>query len=40
VRSGYLKYRSGSHFVFYRLTEGGIDVVRILHTRMDFERHL
>jgi plasmid stabilization system protein ParE len=30
----------GSHVLFYRLTDDGIDVVRILHNRMDFERHL
>jgi toxin ParE1/3/4 len=40
VRAGYRKYRSGSHLLFYRVTTGGIDVVRILHERMDFERHL
>jgi toxin ParE1/3/4 len=40
VRAGYYKYRSGSHFLFYRLIDGGIDVVRILHERMDFGRHL
>jgi len=39
VRAGYYKYPSGSHLLFYRLTEGGIDVVRILHERMDFARH-
>jgi toxin ParE1/3/4 len=40
IRAGYFKYRSGSHFLFYRLTEAGIDIVRILHERMDFPRHL
>jgi toxin ParE1/3/4 len=40
VRAGYHRYRSGSHFLFYRLVDGGIDVVRILHERMDFGRHL
>jgi toxin ParE1/3/4 len=40
VRAGYYKYRSGSHFLFYRITGDGVDVVRILHERMDFERHL
>jgi len=40
VRADYYKYRSGSHFLFYRLINGGIDVVRILHERMDFGRHL
>lgn len=40
IRAGYYKYRAGSHVLFYRLTGNGIDVVRILHERMDFGRHL
>lgn len=40
VRKGYRKVRSGSHVIFFKLTGDGIDVVRILHQRMDFERHL
>jgi toxin ParE1/3/4 len=40
IRAGYRKYPAGSHFVFYRVVEGGIDVVRILHQRMDFDQHL
>jgi toxin ParE1/3/4 len=40
VRPGYRKYPSGSHVLFYRLTDDGIDVVRILHERMDYERHI
>jgi toxin ParE1/3/4 len=39
IREGYRQYPAGSHIVFYRLVDGGIDVVRILHRRMDFERH-
>ena len=39
VRAGYYKYPSGSHILFYRLIEGGIDIVRILHERMDFGQH-
>lgn len=40
VRAGYHKHPSGSHVLFYRLIPDGIDVVRILHERMDHERHL
>ena len=40
VRPGYRKIISGSHVVFYRPIDGGIEVVRILHGRMDFERHI
>ncbi|WP_442581318.1 type II toxin-antitoxin system RelE/ParE family toxin [Mesorhizobium sp. ASY16-5R] len=31
VREGYVKYPIGSHFVFYREADDGIDVIRILH---------
>lgn len=40
VRLGYYKYLVGSHVIFYRPTASGVDVVRVLHSRMDFERHL
>lgn len=40
VRAGYWKYPVGSHLVFYRLHEAGIDVMRLLHQRMDVRRHL
>ncbi|MBX9862246.1 MAG: type II toxin-antitoxin system RelE/ParE family toxin [Hyphomicrobium sp.] len=40
VRAGYLKYAAGSHLVFFKETDFGIDVIRILHQRMDVETHL
>jgi len=40
VREGYYKYPTGSHLLFFRLIDGGIDVVRVLHKRMDLDRHL
>jgi toxin ParE1/3/4 len=40
IRVGYFKYAVVSHVIFYRLTDCGIDVVRILHGRMDLEQHL
>ncbi|MGB3246792.1 MAG: type II toxin-antitoxin system RelE/ParE family toxin [Sulfitobacter sp.] len=40
VRSGYLKHAVGKHFVFFRTTETGIEVIRILHQSMDVGRHL
>jgi toxin ParE1/3/4 len=40
IRGGYRKYTAGSHILFYRVVDVGIDVMRILHGRMDFERHL
>jgi toxin ParE1/3/4 len=39
IRPGYSKFAVGSHVLFYRLTDDGIDVVRVLHQRMDFDRH-
>jgi len=40
VRRAYRKSRAGSHVIFFKFTDDGIDVVRILHQRMDFERYL
>lgn len=41
VRAGYFRHPAGSHVLFYRARRrGGIEIVRILHRRMDFERQL
>ena len=40
IRPGYRKYSVASHVLFYRLVKDGIDVVRVLHQRMDFGQHL
>ena len=40
VRPGYRIYPSGSHVLFYRKTSEGINVVRILHEQMDYQRHI
>jgi toxin ParE1/3/4 len=40
LRPGYYKLPSGSHVLFYRLITDGIDIVRILHERMDYDRHI
>jgi toxin ParE1/3/4 len=39
IRRGYRKYRVGSHVLFYRIKGRQIFVVRVLHQRMDPERH-
>ena len=40
IRPGYRKLAVQSHFLFYRVTDAGlIDVVRILHQRMDVAAH-
>lgn len=40
VRAGYFKFAAGVHMLFYRLTDDGVSIVRILHQSMDFDRHL
>jgi toxin ParE1/3/4 len=41
IREGYRKYNAGSHVIFYRqIAAGTIEIVRVLHGRMDVERHL
>ena len=41
IRPGYRKLAVQSHFLFYCLTDAGqIDVMRILHQRMDTAAHL
>jgi toxin ParE1/3/4 len=40
IRRGYVKLTVESHSIFYRFEPGSLVVVRILHGRMDFTRHL
>ena len=40
IREGYLSLPVGSHLVFYRTVSAEIQIVRVLHQRMDFQRHL
>ncbi len=41
IRVGYRKYSAGSHVIFYRqVANDTIEVVRILHSRMDVDRRL
>ena len=40
VQEGYLKYPVGSHMTYYRRFPSHIDVVRILHQRMDVSAKL
>jgi toxin ParE1/3/4 len=40
AREGYLRYPVGAHVAFYRESERTLDVIRVLHQRMDVERHL
>ena len=41
VRQGLLCYPCQKHLVFFkRGADGGVDILRILHQSMDFDRHL
>ncbi len=40
IRRGYRRYSIGSHLLFYFPHGDGVDVIRILHQRMDPTRHL
>jgi len=41
IRKNYYKYSEGSHIIFFRLgTDCDIEIIRILHRRMDVPIHL
>ena len=41
VREGYRKFPQGSHIIFFRSSDThGIEIVRVLHNRMDAEAHM
>lgn len=40
IREGYLRYAIGSHLIFYIVGANSVDVIRVLHKRMDIGRHL
>lgn len=42
VRSGYYGVKAGSHLIFYRVNEGdhAVEIIRVLHGRMDLENRL
>lgn len=40
IRPGYRRRRVEQHVIYFRPTDYGIAVVRILHQRMDAARHL
>ena len=41
IRPGYRQLAAASHTLYYRLSaDGTVDVVRVLHQRMDVDRHL
>ena len=40
LRLGLRRYEHASHSVYYRLTDTGLLILRVLHRRMDPARHL
>ena len=40
VRQGYLKLTIGSHFIIFRLVDDVVEIIRILHQRIDIPSHL
>lgn len=40
IRTGYRKAAVGSHVMFFKQSKDSVVIVRILHQRMDIERHL
>lgn len=40
IREGYRCYGIGGHLICYLERSGGVDVIRVLHQRMDFTHHL
>jgi toxin ParE1/3/4 len=40
ISMGYRKYHVGRHLIFYRLSDKDIEIIRILHDRMDIEIYL
>ncbi len=40
IQDGYFKCLIGSHLIFFRITDHNIDIMRILHQKMDVNLHL
>ena len=40
LRPGYRRYSVGAHVLFFRVATNGIEIIRVLHQSMDFDRHL
>ncbi len=40
IRNGYLASKVKSHLIFYRVINDTVEVIRVLHERMDIEKQL
>ena len=39
IQIGYRRFSHQSHVIFYRINDGDVFIVRILHKRMDIDKH-
>ncbi len=40
IRSEYRQHQINHHFIFYRLSDKKISIIRVLHERMKFKKHM
>ncbi len=40
VRKGYFRTKVKSHYIFYKVRKNGVEIIRILHQKMDIDFHL
>lgn len=40
IRSGYRASKVKSHLIFYRIVNNTVEIIRILHERMDLKNHI
>jgi toxin ParE1/3/4 len=40
IRAGYRKFSAGAHIIFFLPLGDQVQIIRILHQRMDFDQHL
>jgi toxin ParE1/3/4 len=40
IRPGYRRFSVGSHIIFFVTKRDQIEIIRVLHQRMDFDQHL
>jgi toxin ParE1/3/4 len=40
LRKGYFRFEHARHVIFYKRNERGVRIMRVLHERMDPDRHL
>jgi toxin ParE1/3/4 len=40
IRPGYRRFSVGSHIIFFVMKRDWIEIIRVLHQRMDLDQHL